>query len=129
MRIGDCLSIIRAISADIPEIGVREFGVEQVERCVACMQNKGLSWPGGGRLAEFERGGVSVGPAAREGGRQPLGTFGTLRNRCGDRLGRAFRHIFGRHASDMYLRCCVAGIFYASSAKMNVCKGIGGYFN
>jgi len=123
MRIGDCLSIIRAISADIPEIGVREFGVEQVERCVACMQNKGLSWPGGGRLAEFERGGVSVGPAAREGGRQPLGTFGTLRNRCGDRLGRAFRRIFERHAFDMLLRCCVGHAFFASPANDEYMQG------
>jgi len=124
MWMGDCLSIIRAIFTDISEIGIWELGVEQVKRCVACMQNKRLSQSGSVRLVEFENGG---GPAG--GGSQPLGTFGSLRNRCCDILGQAFQHIFVPHAFDMYLRCCVAGIFFVSSAKINICRGTGVYFN
>jgi len=37
MWIGDCLSIIGAIFADVSEVSIGEFGVEQVERCVPRM--------------------------------------------------------------------------------------------
>ena len=37
MGIGDCLPIIGAIFADVSEVSVGEFGVEQVERCMPRM--------------------------------------------------------------------------------------------
>ena len=54
--------------------------------------------------------------AGGSGGIVPPGTFGSRSNRCGDRLGRAFRDLFVRHAFDMSLRWCVGRVFSASSA-------------
>jgi len=49
--------------------------------------------------------------AGGSGGIVPPGTFGSRSNRCGDRLGRAFRRRFVRRAFDTYLHCFAAGVF------------------
>jgi hypothetical protein len=105
--------ILCADLGDITEIFVWEFGVEEVEGCMSCMEDKCL-------LSVIDRGGILPG----------TGCIRYCRNLY-DILGRAFQRIFELHGENRR-SCCVScvwpGISILKGKRITSMDKTGGIF-